>query len=104
MHILKTAAEACGRDTSQFGTHSLRRGGASSYIMAGKTLEEVALFGRWADMRSLKLYVEPAVAGMMKGAQDKVNKGEEEPYFILKKSPRPRTFQKINALRRAAEM
>ena len=61
MNILKDAAEKCGRDTSKYRTHSLRRGGASAYmyLLAGKNLLDVALYGRWADMNSCRLYVEP---------------------------------------------
>ena len=79
MQILKDAAEACGRDTARYGTHSLRRGGGSAYLLAGKTstLEAVAFYGRWADVRTgtCRLYVEPSASHLMRGAQDKVNSG-----------------------------
>ena len=47
MNTLKNAAEKFGRDTSKYGTHSLRRGGASAYLLAGKYLLDdiVALYG-----------------------------------------------------------
>lgn len=93
MQILKDAAEACGRDTERYGTHSLRRGGGSAYLMAGKTLEAVAFYGRWADVRTCRLYVEPSASHLMRGAQDKVSSGVEEPHYILRQPARPREFQ-----------
>ena len=90
MQILKDAAEACGRDTARYGTHSLRRGGGSAYLLAGKTLEAVAFYGRWADVGTCRLYVEPSASHLMRGAQDKVNSGMEEPHYILRQPARPR--------------
>ena len=86
MNLLKKAAETCGRDTAKYGTDSLRRGGAAAYLLAGKSLSDVALFGRWADMNSCRLYVEPSIAHLMRGARDKVNMGVEEPRYILRHS------------------
>lgn len=103
MNLLKQAAEVCGRDTKEFGTHSLRRGGASCYLLAGKLLDEVALFGRWADTRSMRSYVEPSAGFMMRGAQDKVNRGEEEPNCVLRRPQRARAVQMRRAARKVAE-
>ena len=68
MNLLKKAAEKCGRDTTKYGTHSLRRGGAAAYLLAGKGLSDVALYGRWADMNSCRLYVEPSITHLMREA------------------------------------
>ena len=102
MNILKNAAEKCRRDMSKYVTrvHSLRRGGASAYLLAGKTLLDVAMYGRWADMNSCRLYVETSLLHLMRGAQDKVNNGDEEPHFILRNSPRPRDHQYKRAVAR----
>ena len=48
--LAQRAAELCGRDTRAFNssnaTHSWRRGGASSYLLAGCSLQAVQLYGR----------------------------------------------------------
>ena len=81
MGILKDAAEKCGslRDTGKYGAHSLRGGGASAYLLAGKNLLDVALHGGWADMNSCILYVEPSLSHLMRGAQDNGAGGSRGP-------------------------
>lgn len=103
MSLLKAAAEATGRDTSKYGTHSLRRGGASSYLLAGSDVEEVALYGRWKDVRSCGTYVEPAVGDLMRGLQDKVNKGLRVRDMELKQPARARRHQLRRAAMQAAQ-
>ena len=102
MSLVKDAAEACGRDTSKYGSHSLRRGGACAYLQAGVDVHMIAIWRRWADVKTVQLYVEPAVASLMKGAQDKVNNGEVEPNLKLRAEERPRAEQ-IRRARKAAE-
>ena len=77
MTLVKGAAEACGRDsdTSKCGSHSLRRGGACAYPLAGVDVHMIAIWGRWTDVKTVQLCIEPAVASLMKGPQDKVNNG-----------------------------
>ena len=101
MRIIQGAAEGCGRDTKLFGTHSLRRGGAASYLLAGQSIESVALFGRWANTQTVRGYIEPAARTLMKGYQDRVNHGFEDPCIILKEKPRERDMQLFRARRRA---
>jgi len=102
MSLVKDAAEACGRDTSKYGSHSLRRGGACAYLQAGVDVHMIAIWGRWADVKTVQLYIEPAVASLMKGAQDKVNNGEVEPNLKLRAEERPRAEQ-IRRARKATE-
>ena len=90
--LAQRAAELCGRCTKDYATHSWRRGGASAYILAGCSLQSIQLYGRWALLSSLKLYVEPVVGQMMKGAQERVLMGIEEVRIVNKPEPRPRAF------------
>ena len=90
--LARRGAELCGRNTNEYATHSWRRGGASAYILAGCTLQQVQLYGGWALLSSLKLYVEPVIGQMMKGAQERVIAGIEEVKIIDLPVPRPRDF------------
>ena len=72
-----------------FGTHSLRRGGASAYLMAGMPLSSVALHGRWkGELGCVRLYVEPGVSAMLQGMTDLVCKGRETPTMVVREPPR----------------
>ena len=44
-------------------------------------------------MKTVQLYIQPAVASLMKGAQDKVNNGEVEPNLKLRAGERPQAEQ-----------
>jgi len=101
MQLLKTAAEACGHEAQHYGTHSLRRGGASAYVLAGGSVEEVAIFGRWRSSQAVRLYVEPAARGLMLGLEDKVNDGCRDEQLILRRPPRPREAELLRATLRA---
>jgi hypothetical protein len=90
--LAQKAAELCGRDTRAYATHSWRRGGASSYLLAGCSLQAVQLYGRWALLSSLKLYVEPVLGQLLGGAQEKVLSGHEEVKMVDRPEPRPRIF------------
>ena len=92
--LAQRAAELCARDTRAYVTHFWRRGGASSYLLAGCYLQAVQLYGRWALLSSLKLYVEPVLGQLLGGprAQEKVLSGHEEVKMIDRPEPRPRIF------------
>ena len=101
MQLLKQAAEECGKDPNSYGTHSCRRGGASAYVLAGASVEEVAIFGRWKDSRSVRLYVEPAAHGLLVGMEDKVNEGCRDKQLLLRRPARERHDQIMRAIMRA---
>ena len=101
MRLVQAAAEGCGRDTKLYGTHSLRRGGASSYVLAGATIDNTALFGGWASSHTVRRYIEPAAKFLMKDFIDKVTEGVEEPSLVMRGKPRGRDLQRFKAQRRA---
>ena len=90
--LAQRGAELCGRDTRLYATHSWRRGGASAYILAGCSLQSVQLYGRWALLSSLKLYVGPVIGQLLSGAQELVLSGKEEVRMLDRPQPRPRDF------------
>jgi hypothetical protein len=47
MRKLKSILQSCGRDPSRFGSHSLRRGGASWALRCGMSGELVRILGDW---------------------------------------------------------
>ena len=61
-------------------------------MLAGCSLQAVQLYGRWALLSSLKLYVEPVLGQLLGGAQEKVLAGHEEVKMIERPEPRPRIF------------
>ena len=54
--VLKLAAEACKIPGATVASHSLRRGGCSSYVAAGCGDDHIARFGRWTSL-AYKAYV-----------------------------------------------
>ncbi|OWZ05167.1 hypothetical protein PHMEG_00022792, partial [Phytophthora megakarya] len=46
---IKQAAEACGYESSRYGTHSFRAGGATALYQAGCDDSTIKLQGRWAS-------------------------------------------------------
>ena len=46
-----------GFDIDEFRSHSGRRGGASSLLMAGVALQNIMLIGGWASESSCRLYL-----------------------------------------------
>lgn len=89
--LLKHAAALCGRDITKFGTHSLRRGGASSYLAAGSTLEQVTFHGRWAPGSSAVLrYVEAGAGMLVAGHQANVLAGTVLAEVVERHPPRAR--------------
>ena len=55
--IVKSSVERLGLDPKQFGTHSLRAGGASD-LAPHVSQHELLVSGRWADARSIRSYVQ----------------------------------------------
>ena len=53
--VLATLIKAVGL-TESYGTHSLRRGGAQALCLAGWSLQDIQLFGRWASL-VIELYL-----------------------------------------------
>ena len=99
--LVKRCAEECGRDTKLYSSHSIRKGGASEYLVAGGwTLHEVALFGRWRGERIAGLYVEKVVGQLSEGMQTKVLSGKRESRARFKKTPRDRDVR-IHRIKRA---
>ena len=89
--LVKKCAEVCGRDTKLYASHSIRKGGASEYLVAGGwSLHEVALFGRWRGERIAGLYVEKVIGQLSVGMQTKVLSGKREGRARFKKPPRER--------------
>ena len=74
----------------------------TAQIQSGLDVHVIAIWGRWADVETVQLYIQPAVASLMRGAQDKVNNGEVEPNLKLRGEERPRAEQ-ISRARKAAE-
>ena len=89
--MAQRAAELCGRNTKDYATHSWRRGGASAYLLSGCTLQSIQLYGRWALLSSLKLYVEPVIGQLLQGAQQRVLTGVEEIRLVDRPKPMERT-------------
>ncbi|ETP42264.1 hypothetical protein F442_10823, partial [Phytophthora nicotianae P10297] len=49
IRVIKLAAEACGDDSSKFGTHSFRAGGVTALYEAGCDDSTIKLHGRWSS-------------------------------------------------------
>ena len=100
MALLKKAGENIGLDQKDVGTHSLRRGGAQTYLLAGATLHACQVWGRWKSESSLRRYVEGTVGNLMAGFAAKVIRGEEDPTLLKKEPPRPRDVMLFRAKQR----
>ena len=55
--IVKNLVDKIGLDSTEFGTHSLRSGGATQ-LAPNVTEHELLTSGRWSDARSIRSYVE----------------------------------------------
>ena len=73
--LLKVVAAKCGCNPKKFGSHSLRRGGASAYAAAGVPDEDIKRFGRWLS-DAYKLYV-------MLSDSSILSKGHMNPAFVV---------------------
>jgi integrase len=54
---LGRACAVLGLGALAFTTHSLRRGGASTMLLEGASVETICLVGRWASTSSARLYI-----------------------------------------------
>ena len=93
MELVRVGAELCGRDTKLYATHSLRRGGANEYYLAGQSLQSVQLFGRWVSIESVKLYTSEGVSQVMRGMQEVMLGGTSGLRVLEQAVPRPREMQ-----------
>ena len=85
--LLRAAAESCGREGKDFGTHSLRRGGACQYLQAGASFPDTKLYGRWRSDAAALGYLESAAGSLMKGMERAVCEGKEEVRLLQKRAP-----------------
>ena len=75
--LLKESALQLGIDPKSIGTHSLRRGGASAYLMAACPFNSVRMYGRWRS-DCVKEYID-VWDNMMLGASHRVARGYKHP-------------------------
>ena len=57
MRHLRLICRCLGAESFEFTSHSWRRGGASSRLLAGQGLDDICVLGRWASLRSARLYI-----------------------------------------------
>ena len=57
MRQLRLLCRCLGVEKYDFTSHSWRRGGASSRLLAGDGLDDICVLGRWASLRSARLYI-----------------------------------------------
>eukprot|EP00438_Fugacium_kawagutii_P015463 Skav202293 [mRNA] locus=scaffold3364:80637:81413:- [translate_table: standard] len=50
----------------QFSLYSLRRGGAMYAYVSSRNIEDIAIRGRWKDIRTARIYLDDARAAMLK--------------------------------------
>ena len=70
VRIVKAAATRAGLNASEYSTHSMRKGGAQGYLMAGMSLLELKLQGRWSRIESLEGYVHRPCCASAKPAEE----------------------------------
>ena len=100
LDLMKLAAERCGRDTTKFGTHSLRRGGACAYLSSGATLEQLCFHGRWAPgSRAPIAYVQEGVGMLLGDMQAKVLRGDVAHAVLERAPPRERVMRQFEVSR-----
>ena len=71
--------------------------------MAGATLAQCKLYGRWSSDASLGLYVDGVggtAGSTMRGMAAKVIQGVQDPSLLLREPPRPREAQIYRAKKR----
>lgn len=57
---MKSLVRSIGLDPSQYNTHSLRRGGATSYSLANVSDRMIQVIGGWTS-DSYKLYIDTSI-------------------------------------------
>ena len=103
--LVKQGAEGAGKDPTEFSSHSLRRGGAGGYLMAGAMdLTQVQFFGRWKSIFTARLYMDWGGPGMSRDAQHKVLRGDQRQGVIPSQPPRERDLNRLRAKMAAAKM
>jgi hypothetical protein len=73
--VLQVAARQCGVSPKLVASHSLRRGGATTYSLAGVPDEDIKRFGRWLS-DAYKLYVFLGMGSIM-------SKGQINPMVVV---------------------
>lgn len=64
---LKSLVKSIGLDPSQYNTHSLRRGGATTYSLANVSDRMIQVIGGWAS-DSYKLYIDTSIGQVREAA------------------------------------
>ena len=95
--LLKQAAVALGVDPLKIGTHSLRRGGATAYLMAGAAYSDVRMYGRWRS-DCVREYVE-CYDDMLLSAGQKVVSGQVRRDLFIKQDMPERVVLRQKAAR-----
>jgi hypothetical protein len=73
--VLQAAALQCGVSPKLVASHSLRRGGATTYSLAGVPDEDIKRFGRWlSDAYKLYVYL---------GTESIMSKGQSNPMLVV---------------------
>ena len=106
VRIVKAAATRAGLDATEYSSHSMRKGGAQAYLLAGMSLLELKLQGRWKKVESLEGYIGHAVPQLtlLKRMQWKVARGHEDENVLANKPARDRTFMRWAAEQEAAKL
>ena len=95
--LLKQAAVALGVDPKKVGTHSLRRGGATAYLMAGASYNDCKMYGRWRS-DCVREYVE-CYDDMMLSAGHRVVAGNVRKDLFIKQDMPERAVLRERAAR-----
>ena len=106
VRLVKAAAARGGLSTDEYASHSMRKGGAQAYLLAGYSLQELKLQGRWSSLDSVLGYVGHAVPSLtlLKRMQRLVVRGHEDEDVLLNKPARNRNFFKWAAEQEAAKL
>ena len=104
MKMLKAAAESCGRKAADYGTHSLRRGGACQYLMAGASFSDTKMFGRWRSDAAAWGYMESKAGLLMRGLESAVCQGEERVRLMQREEPSREHLRKLRLRQQLKKM
>jgi hypothetical protein len=90
---IKTIAADYGFDSTKFGTHSLRIGGATALAVAGTPHHIIQQFGRWKSNQFLK-YIRRSLTDMELGIQalSKISTLQSSDVIRLSTSTLPQSF------------
>jgi len=105
LKIIKAAAVAAGKDPTEYASHSMRKGGASQYLLSGNcTLEEVRIMGRWKSFKAMGVYIDEAAKDLTRGKQWSVCRGATHKSVLLRRPPRERDFMRWKARKQATKL